>query len=355
MRQSMIALVAGVAFLAFFLGACGSESPVEPTASRDASAIGSALKSDHIVGVHSATMRIYAIETNIAPVKVYRVTGDWVEATVTFNSFGGQYDPAALDFFMVDELGYREVDLTDLVAGWVAGDFPNFGLLLDQDTDGTPWAKYNSREAGSFPPVLEVCYETLEGGIECVTVEAAADAYIWSLHPDDARGDDVALYTGWITETEHEKQSLLRFELTEIPDDPEDPEGCSLTPGYWMTHSEYGPAPYDPTWAELPDGADTPFFLSGKSYLQVLHTPPAGGHAYYILAFQYIAAELNRFAGADLAAVQAAFDGATAIFETYTPDQVKNFSRPMRAQLIEWADLLDEYNNGLIGPGHCDD
>ena len=38
--------------------------------------------------------------------------------------------------------------------------------------------------------------------------------------------------------------------------------GCTLTPGYWKTHSESGPAPYDDTWALLSNGADTGFFLS---------------------------------------------------------------------------------------------
>ncbi|MBM2843936.1 MAG: hypothetical protein HW404_1773, partial [Anaerolineales bacterium] len=51
--------------------------------------------------------------------------------------------------------------------------------------------------------------------------------------------------------------------------------GCSLTPGYWKTHSMYGPAPYDATWASL--GEDTIFFRSGKTYYQVLWTSPSGG------------------------------------------------------------------------------
>ena len=33
--------------------------------------------------------------------------------------------------------------------------------------------------------------------------------------------------------------------------------GCTLTPGYWKTHSEFGPAPYDDNWANLPNGAST--------------------------------------------------------------------------------------------------
>ncbi len=127
--------------------------------------------------------------------------------------------------------------------------------------------------------------------------------------------------------------------------------GCTLTPGYWKTHSEYGPAPYDDTWAQLPTGADTLFFLSGQSYYSVLWTPPTGGNAYYILAHAYIAAKLNVLNGADPAAAQAALNWATTFFSTYTP--TSKLSRTVRSDALYYAGILDRYNNGLIGPGHC--
>ena len=75
--------------------------------------------------------------------------------------------------------------------------------------------------------------------------------------------------------------------------------GCTLTFGYWKTHSQYGPAPYDATWEQIqPNGENSNFFLSGKNWHQVLWTSPAGGSAYYILAHQYIAAVLNQKNGA---------------------------------------------------------
>jgi len=133
--------------------------------------------------------------------------------------------------------------------------------------------------------------------------------------------------------------------------------GCTLTPGYWKTHSEFGPAPYDDSWAQLPSGASTPFFLSGQSYYEVLWTPPRGGNAYYILARQYIAAQLNFLNGADPSAAQTAYDEATALFNTYTPAEVavlkgKN-GKELRAQFISLAEGLDGYNDGYMGPGHC--
>lgn len=126
-------------------------------------------------------------------------------------------------------------------------------------------------------------------------------------------------------------------------------EGCTLTPGYWKTHSVYGPAPYDDTWASI--GEDTAFFLSGQSYYEVLWTPPSGGNPYYILAHAYIAAELNQLNGASIPDdVLSAFDKATALFEKYAPDQV---DRSLRGDFLSVAEILDNYNNGLIGPGHC--
>jgi hypothetical protein len=131
--------------------------------------------------------------------------------------------------------------------------------------------------------------------------------------------------------------------------------GCTLTPGYWKTHSKYGPAPYDDTWAEIGEiGEDTPFFLSGQSYYEVLWTEPEG-NAYYILAHAYIAAELNQLNGADFTAAQDAFAEATGLFATYTPAQIGALrgNDPLRQQFLALATILDDYNNGLIGPGHC--
>jgi hypothetical protein len=132
-------------------------------------------------------------------------------------------------------------------------------------------------------------------------------------------------------------------------------EGCTLTQGYWKTHSEYGPAPFDDTWdLLLPSGADTTFFLSGKTYIQALWTPPRGGNAYWILAHQYIAAQLNFLNGASSTpAVDSAFNSATAFFNSATPST--SLSKPMRQTVLGWATTLDNYNNGLIGPGHCDE
>jgi hypothetical protein len=132
-----------------------------------------------------------------------------------------------------------------------------------------------------------------------------------------------------------------------------DGAGCTLTQGYWKTHSANGPAPYDNTWAHIGEG--TTFFKSGQSYYQVLWTAP-GGNAYYNLAHQYIAAQLNVLNGASVPAeVQTALSSATTLFQTYTPAQIAGLkgNSALRAQFITLAGTLGAYNEGTTGPGHC--
>jgi hypothetical protein len=51
-----------------------------------------------------------------------------------------------------------------------------------------------------------------------------------------------------------------------------------------------------------------------------------------------------------------AFSQGRTVFETYTPEEVADFKgkdKDTRAMILGWAFLLDEYNNGITGPGHC--
>jgi hypothetical protein len=133
--------------------------------------------------------------------------------------------------------------------------------------------------------------------------------------------------------------------------------GCTLTQGYWKTHSENGPAPYDDTWALLADGANTLFLESGASYYEVLWMEPKGGNAWIILSHQYIAAELNTLNEAYMCEdVEDDFNEALVLLEEY--DQLGDIPKNQkedRARAIELYTILDNYNNGLMGTPHCDE
>jgi hypothetical protein len=132
---------------------------------------------------------------------------------------------------------------------------------------------------------------------------------------------------------------------------PETGVGCTLTQGYWKTHSQFGPAPYDDDWANLgPVQQSTQFYLSGKTWYQMFWTPPQG-NAYYQLAHQFMAAKLNVLNGASAPAeVTTALASADALFNSVGGTTLTRAQTTTARQL---AAVLDAYNNGLTGPGHC--
>jgi hypothetical protein len=117
--------------------------------------------------------------------------------------------------------------------------------------------------------------------------------------------------------------------------------GCTFTMGYYKNKGR----------ALLPSGN---FFLSGQTWLAVLETAPKQGNAYYILAHQYIAAVLNAKSASVPSNVSGALTNATTYFGKATPGDWGAKGAYSKGQLTAWADLLDGYNNGKMGPPHCD-
>jgi hypothetical protein len=126
---------------------------------------------------------------------------------------------------------------------------------------------------------------------------------------------------------------------------------CTFTQGYYKNIKKHledwcGVAPTDI------------FFLSGHDYLTALTESSAGGNGYYILSQQYVAAVNNFCNGADAPEiVTEALDKAKDLFEQYTPAEIGALGGddPLRQMFIDVSNTLDDYNNGRIGPGHCDD
>lgn len=256
--------------------------------------------------------------------------------TATATLFGIGYDgTASIDFGTADITGIDEcVVVTD--DNGTPGDTSD-DTVLDESlcADEAPQTYTNTIDVGPF----EVCGEyTFTNTAHIVTVDDTND-------------------TG-------ENHSASYSVIITVPC----PEGCTLTQGYWKTHNDtfWGGAPTDETWQLLGDvdgdgiveGEGELFFKSGQTFFQVMWTP-GGGNAYYQLAKQYIAAWLNTLAGADDSAIATAFDQATTLFETYTPAQIGALKgkagNALRAQFISLAGTLGSYNEGLIGPGHCDE
>lgn len=117
---------------------------------------------------------------------------------------------------------------------------------------------------------------------------------------------------------------------------------CTLTQGYWKNHSRY--ATQLGQAVPWPLSEDT--LLCGMTWYQILQTDPQG-NAWMILAHQWIAAKLNEAKGASVPpGVQAALSQAQTLLAAHCA------SLPP-SPATDLSTLLDEYNNGILGPGHC--
>ena len=122
---------------------------------------------------------------------------------------------------------------------------------------------------------------------------------------------------------------------------------CTYTQGFWKNH-------YADSWpASVVSGGLT---LGTVSYtaaeLESIFTTPPAGNGLVILAHQLIAAKLNIANGANGSAVAAAIAAADAMIGGLVVPPVGGGSlAPSATGAL--TTTLDNYNNGLTGPGHC--
>jgi len=117
---------------------------------------------------------------------------------------------------------------------------------------------------------------------------------------------------------------------------------CTDSQGYWRTYANVWPLQN--------------LMLGGVSYegtqlLQIMNRR-AQGNGLIILAHQLIAAKLNMATGADPAGVQQAINDADNLIGGLVVPPIGNgYLSP--AQTSRLTETLREYNEGTIGPGHC--
>jgi hypothetical protein len=119
--------------------------------------------------------------------------------------------------------------------------------------------------------------------------------------------------------------------------------GCTLSQGFWKNHSDAWPV--------------SSLSLGNTSYtkaqlISILQQPSAGGNGLLVLAHQLIAAKVNIAAGADGSALGTTIaDSDFLIGPLVVPPVGAGYLSP--ASVSTYSTTLDNFNNGIIGPGHC--
>jgi hypothetical protein len=134
--------------------------------------------------------------------------------------------------------------------------------------------------------------------------------------------------------------------------------GCTLTQGYWKTHNDTVCAtnPNSPLCVIWPvhDLTLGTVNYNQAQLLAILNQTPAGGNGLVSLAHQLIAAKLNIANGASSTpGVDSAIAAADALIGAKVVPPVGTGSLPP-SSTGPLVTVLDQYNNGFTGPGHCD-
>lgn len=139
--------------------------------------------------------------------------------------------------------------------------------------------------------------------------------------------------------------------------------GCTLTIGFWKNHDGSGPQADEITpliqaaggtiWLGTPGGAKSVAVTTAAQAGAILAQDEADNGINKLYA-QMLASKLNILHGACDDAVDQTIAAADAFLATHDAADWDGLSAAEQQQVLAWKDVFDDYNNGIIGPGHCE-
>ncbi|MCM2271116.1 MAG: hypothetical protein NDJ18_00955, partial [candidate division Zixibacteria bacterium] len=190
----------------------------------------------------------------------------------------------------------------------------------------------------------------------CDTIAITLDTYINENEPETNFGA-FGLLSAVDNTTSREKQILIWFPVPEF-NPPQ--EGCSHTIGYWKTHAGFGPqadvvTQYLPIWLGTAGGAESYQVTTAAMAVDFLNMNVYGDDSNGItkLYAQLLGTKLSIADGASGDDVAAAIAAADAFLALHNYTDWAGLSSAQKEMVLGWKDTFDHFNNGLIGPGHC--
>jgi len=254
---------------------------------------------------------------------------------------------------------------------------------LDNSIEGEVWVCKDGNSAGTFSFSLEVngtatttsqvtlgdCQLVYSGapsfGVTYVKVSEVAQTNwsITSIASEQNRGFNVPIPTTFDATSatvalNNDIGHIITFVNTFSPPPPPPPPatGCTRTIGYWKTHAGTKKqadqvTQYLPVWLGDANGSASVKVTLNTQAVFLLGYSDKSSDGIAKLRGQLLAAKLNDAAGASTADVDATILASDAFLATH--GVWSGLSASEQQQVLAWKSALDDYNNGVTGPGHC--
>ncbi len=215
--------------------------------------------------------------------------------------------------------------------------------------------------------VIDACVEVTDSlagflGVVCAEPDALPFTFTYThqVGPYPVCGDyvvdNVASYVTLDTGQSGSAQWTVNVEVPCVSDG----DGCTSTIGYWKNHAGLGPqedvvSDLLPIWLGTPGGAESIKVTSAEQAVDILNMKlgnPSNGITK--LYAQLLAAKLNVARGADGTVIAAAVTAADAFLSDYGWQDWRSLTSQQQETVLSWMTAFDAFNNGIIGPGHCD-
>jgi hypothetical protein len=142
----------------------------------------------------------------------------------------------------------------------------------------------------------------------------------------------------------------------------EEPVGCTWGKGFWKNHTGLGPQPdlvtdLLPLWLGDEDDSASIEVTTAQMAFDLLQQHEYGQPSNGItkLYAHLLAAKLNIANGADDEDIADTITDADAFLGDYDWEDWDDLSQDERQMVMDWKDMLEDYNEGYIGPGSCDE
>ena len=112
--------------------------------------------------------------------------------------------------------------------------------------------------------------------------------------------------------------------------------------------------PLLPLWLGTSGGMKSVHVTTAALAVSLLDRSGDASNGVNKLYAQLLAAKLNIASGANGSAVLQTITHADAFLAMHSAFDWNSLSSAQRQQVLAWMSTLDDYNNGMIGPDHCE-